>query len=141
MSGDPLGLKCDFDPSDPPKNLIITYGAEIKRALEAKDMLAGMGVECGVILVERIRPRTAILDYLAGVSAGRHIVFAEEGVKTGGLASTALSELAAGGHLADCCFEIAAIEDSFASPDTPSDIFDYVGLSARALASRFVGEV
>ena len=32
-----------------------------------------------------------------------------------------------------CEYRIAAIDDSFASPDTPCDLYDFVGLSAEKL--------
>ena len=35
-------------------------------------------------------------------------------------------------------FDIAAINDSFASPSEPCDLYDYVGLSPEKLANYFL---
>lgn len=134
----PLGLKCDFDHQNPPKNLIVTYGTQVKRAIAAADILADRGIGCGVILVEKIRPNAEIVKYISEYANGRHIVFAEEGIKTGGFASTTIADLAEMSAIAECKIEIAAIDDNFASPDAPCDLYDYVGLSPERLAERFL---
>ena len=136
---DPLSLKFDFDPKVPPQNIFVTYGTEVGRVIGAADILKSHGMECGIILAERIRPRDELLAYLASLPEGSHVVLAEEGIKTGGLASTLLAELTERGAASSSRFEIAAIDDSFASPDTPCDVYDYVGLSSARLAERFLG--
>lgn len=138
MPKDKFSLKLSFDPAHPPKNIIVTYGTEVKRVLGAVDILAERGIECGAILTERIRPCVALVNYLLQIGDGRHILFAEEGIKTGGLASTVLAQLAERGMPSGCVFDIAAIDDNFASPSIPCDIYDYVGLSAGKLAERFM---
>jgi hypothetical protein len=37
-------------------------------------------------------------------------------------------------------YEIAAINDNFASPTQPCDLYDYVGLSSEKIAAYFIGE-
>lgn len=138
ITEDRFSLKLSFAPEHPPKNIIVTYGTEVKRAIAAVDILAERGVACGVILAERIRPSGAVIDYLLRNGAGRHILFAEEGIKNGGFASTIVAQLAEKGLPDGCILDVAAIDDNFASPSTPCDIYDYVGLSARKLAERFM---
>ena len=138
VSTDPLSLKCSFDPINAPKNIFVTYGQQVERTLAAADALVKRGIDCGVLLVERIKPYEPLVDYLSGIASGRHIVFAEEGVKNGGAGATVLSMLAERGASSDCIFDIAAIDDSFLVPDTPCDIYDYAGLSADKLMRYFL---
>ena len=72
-----------------------------------------------------------ILSKLKGV------VYAEEGIKCGGAAQNTLSALLdMGFDLHSVKYEIAAIDDSFASPTEKCDLYDYVGLSAEKLAGK-----
>lgn len=136
--GDELSVKCTFDPKMPPKNIFITYGKVTERVLAAADELSASAIECGVILAERIKPYEPIVDYLTGIIHGRHVVYVEEGIKTGGAASTVLAMLAERGALSECIFEIAAIDDNFLIPDEICDIYDYAGLSASRLKKYFL---
>ncbi len=138
ISGDQLSIKCSFDPKEVPKNIFVTYGKETERVLAAADELAASGIECGVILAERIKPYEPLVDYLSGIIHGRHVVYVEEGIKNGGAAATVLAMLAERGALSACRFEIAAIDDNFLIPDEICDIYDYAGLSASRLERYFL---
>ena len=79
-----------------------------------------------------------LVEILSKLSAGRHILVAEEGIRNGGLGMTLLAELAERGALTDSRIEVAAIDDSFVLPDKVIDVYDYVGLSPKRLALRFL---
>ena len=137
---DPLSPKCNFDVAAAPKNIIVTYGKQLERVILARDILSERGIECGIILAERIKPTSAVIDLLLPLLRDRHILFAEEGVKRGGFATAVVAELAERGIPTDCRIDVAAIDDSFASPETPCDIYDYAGLSGARLAEYFINE-
>ena len=134
-----IGIKTDFDPANPKKKLFVTYGSIAKKVIEAKRMLSDEGVDVGIILVERIKPYHPTVDFLRKViSSGTHVVYVEEGIKFGGAAMITKDSLFSSGALTDVRFDIAAIEDGFANPAEPCDLYDYVGISPSKLAAYFL---
>ena len=94
----------------------------------------------GVVLLEVLKPydyaARAALPYISGA---RRILFAEEGIKNGGAAMLmreALEQL--GVDLSAREYLISAIDDNFASPTEPCNLYDYVGLSAEKLAEKML---
>ena len=133
------GVKFDFDPSKPPKNIYVTYGSIVERVMEAKDILTRQGVDVGIVLVERIKPYAPAVECIAQLlGEDSHVVYVEEGIKYGGAAMITRDSLTEMGALSRVKFEIAAIDDSFATPKTPCDLYDYVGLSGEILAVYFL---
>lgn len=133
-----FGIRCDFNTDNTPANIFITYGKLIERVIEASDILCARGIECGIVLVERLKPYDPLVDFLVGITKGRHILFAEEGIKNGGAAMITRDMLWERGALADCEFDIAAINDDFLSPTELCDIYDFAGLSSEKLAGYFL---
>ena len=135
---DRLGIRTSFPREAPPARLIVTYGMQVTRALEAAELLADRGLSVGVVLLERLLPHASVAEALAPIVRGAtHVVFAEEGVRTGGVSVGVSAELYRTGALTPATrVDIAAIDD-FAAPEGVCDLYDAVGLSARALAARF----
>lgn len=134
---DPLGLKLDFDEKDAPERIFVTYGSQLSRVRDARDLLSEDGIMCGIIIAERIRPAFKLVSLLEKLAPGRHIVFAEEGIRSGGVAETVMNELASRGVLANSRFDIAAIEDSFLIPEEMIDIYEYAGIGKNSLRNYF----
>lgn len=133
------GLKLDFDPSAPPKNIFLTYGQIAENVIEAKNLLAEAGIDVGIVLIERIKPYLPTVSFLSGIiTDGSQLVYAEEGIQTGGAAMITRDLLLGGSRQSGVRFDIAAINDSFASPQEPCDLYDYVGLSPYKLAKYFL---
>ncbi len=134
-----FGARCDFDLENIPKNIFVTYGQIAEKVIVAERILASRGIECGAVLLERIRPcddTVAILKPL--VEAGAHIVYVEEGIKNGGAAMLTREALIdSGAEFDPSAFDIAAIDGNFASPTEICDLYDYVGLSPEKLAEYF----
>ena len=138
-SDNSTGIKLDFDPATPPQQLYITYGSIAERVIEAKKALASRGIRVGIVLIERIKPYAPAKDFLRTViSDGTHAVYVEEGIKNGGAAMITRDALFEDGALSGVKFEIAAIDDSFANPTEPCDLYDYVGLSKEKLVAYFL---
>ena len=132
------GVRCDFDPGVPPKNIFITYGSIADKVIDAKKILEDRGIETGIILVEQIKPYDNAVNFIkALVSEGSHLVYVEEGVKNGGAAMITRDSLLEAGVLGNVQFDIAAIDDGFATPTELCDLYDFVGLSAEKLAAYF----
>lgn len=133
-----VGIKLDFDPANPPKRIFVTYGSIVKKVIEAKEILSNEGIEVGIILVERIKPYLPTVDFIRKIaSVGTHIVYVEEGIKCGGAAMITRDSLLCGGST-EVKLDIAAIEDGFANPSEPCDLYDYVGISPSKLAAYFL---
>lgn len=131
-------IAIDFDPVCPPKRLFITYGNMLDRVMGAAELLREGGEEVGVILLESIKPYSPVADGLISlVSSADRILFCEEGIKYGGAGEIMRDELLMRGlDIGRSEYIIAAIEDDFASPKTPVDLYDHVGLSSKCLAEK-----
>lgn len=133
-----LSFKTDFTADSVPENIFITYGTIADNVLLAKEELIGRGESVGIILLEILKPYDIIArrvkDYLIGA---KKILFVEEGIKNGGAGMILREELSAIGYdFSDCAYEIAAIDDNFAAPEAPCDLYDYVGLSPRKIIEK-----
>ena len=102
------------------------------------DALRTEGIGVGVILVETLKPYGAVAEKLLPLlKNAKRIVYAEEGIKCGGAAMITREELILRGlDMSKTEYRIAAIDDNFASPDTPCDLYDYVGLSKEKLVEK-----
>lgn len=127
-----FGLRADFSLDARPSVLFITYGQIAERVLEAERMLMQQGIVAGTILLETLTPYAKTAELLRPyLSASKKIIFVEEGIKNGG-AGMILSSLLAD----DFKIEVLAIDDSFAKPAAPCDLYDFVGLSPEKIAAR-----
>lgn len=132
------GVRADFDPKSPPKNILITYGAITSEALDAQ---AECGRErLGILLLEKLKPYAdtarAIAPYLTSEA---NLLFLEEGIESGGAAVSclaALREEMKEDFPASC--EILAIRDHFASPTEPCDLYRYCGISREDILQKLV---
>lgn len=128
-----ISLRTDFDGSLPPKLIFITYGKIAEKVIGAASLLEREGLKTGIVLLEALKPYSETADRLRPLlSNAARVVFVEEGIKNGG-AGMILGEL-----LRDlkCEYEIAAIDESFASPKERCDLYDFVGLSEGKIAER-----
>ncbi len=129
---DNFEINADFANDSLLSVLFITYGSITSRVLEAENLLKEKGIKVGTLLLERLAPykecAERIRPYLARVEK---VLFVEEGIKNGGAGMILSSLLSDSKHI-----EVAAIEDSFAKPSSPCDLYDFVGLSAERIAER-----
>ena len=117
----------------------MTYGGLTARVVCAEEILIEKGIECGIILAERIKPYAPLCDFISKlIQKGSRIVFAEEGIKNGGAAMIIGEMLRERGFSSADSYRIAAIDDSFLVPDTPCDIYEYAGLSPSRLSNYFI---
>lgn len=139
LSDDPLcRISLDFETSKSPEYIFITYGNLVDRVNNAAELLRGEAMNVGVILLESLKPFCATAEKLLPIiSSAKRVVFAEEGIKSGGAGELLLEELINRGFdTANTRYTISAIDDNFASPTEPCDLYDFVGLSAERLAEK-----
>ncbi len=131
-------VSADFDITNVPENIFITYGTLLTRVLDAASRLRKEGYSVGVLLIESIKPYGPVADALLPVVCrAKRIVYAEEGIKNGGAAQIMGGELISRGlDLCKTDYRVVAIDDNFASPDSPCDLYDYVGLSVEKLINQ-----
>ncbi len=135
-----VGISADFDISNPPEYVFVTYGKILDSVLEAEAFLRAKGLSVGLILTEVIKPYDFITEALMSLSGkAKRILYVEEGIENGGAAVLTMNSLRKSGFdFGVTDYRIAAIDDSFVSPDEPSDIYDYAGLSPRKLVERML---
>lgn len=128
----------NFDVNNPPRNIFITYGSIYDRVVCATKILSDDGVDSGIILVETIKPYDKVAELiLPMLSSCRRVLYVEEGILNGGAAEITKRELErCGFDSSKVEYRIAAIDDCFASPDYPCDMYDYVGLSPTKIAEK-----
>ena len=133
-----IGVRYDFDPAMPQKNIFVTYGKIAEKVIDAKMLLAECGIDAGIVLVEKIKPYADAVAFLKDlIGEGTHVLYVEEGIKNGGAAMITRDQLFEAGALIGARFDIAAIDGGFASPTEPCDLYGYVGLSPEKLAMYF----
>lgn len=133
-------IRADFDTENIPDRLFITYGTIVEKVSSAADILRREGKEVGIILLETIKPYDPVVDRLLPIIQSASVVlYAEEGIMNGGAAEITYRELSQRGFdFNKTKYIISAIDDNFASPSSPCDLYDYVGLSAKKLAKKMI---
>jgi 1-deoxy-D-xylulose-5-phosphate synthase len=117
---------------------IVAIGRMVGAAKEAAELLAGDGIDVGVINARWLKP---IDPRLVDEWATRYplLLTAEDGVASGGLGAAVLEALAPSGGAGKV--RVAALPDSFLPHGKGSDILAQHGLSAAGLAERIRVEV
>lgn len=126
------GLKySDFGAS--PKAAIISYGRLADNAFEAARILNGRGIESRVIRLNSLSPlpSQSVFDLVKETDI---ILFAEEGIKNGGIAQRFFADAAEAGILNEKHCIIKAIDGEFPPHGSNEQLFEALGLSAEAIA-------
>ena len=120
----------DFDAQSPPPVVIISYGRVCARAIEAAARRDG---QVGILLLERLLPLDHCVSFLQqllrhGVT---HLIFLEEGIKTGGVGQQLVERLMPTATRMD----VLAISPSFVCENGSlgDDILNAAGLSVERL--------
>ena len=134
-------IRSTFDKNDAPKHVFVTYGTQVSRVMEAVDILAKENIRAGILLLEELKPYSDIASIVEKYTDGAEkILFVEEGIKNGGAGMLLAEALYKLGVTLENRYDIAAIDDNFASPSTPCDLYEYLGLGPVSLAERMAGK-
>ncbi|GAA5186664.1 1-deoxy-D-xylulose-5-phosphate synthase [Rugosimonospora acidiphila] len=117
--------------------LVVAVGALARTALEAADLCAQRGVETTVVDPRWVKPLSPELLRLAA----RHqvVVTVEDGLRTGGVGTVLLQELADAGVTADV--RVLGVTDGFPEQGTRAEVLAEAGLTARSIADAVVRAV
>ncbi len=121
------------DFGDNAKSAIITYGRLQANAVKAAELLNKNGKSARVISLTTLSPLPTenIIKLLNGID---NIVFAEEGIKNGGVAQRLCAELTERGELNGKRFIIKAIDGIFPDHGSNNDLLDSLSLSPESIA-------
>ena len=123
------------------QNLIITYGAIVDMALDARELMHLSGENVDILLIEQLKPYDTLADAIRPYLEGKaRVLFLEEGIYYGGAGMILHEKLSGNGLLDNIKARVYAIDDNFASPTSPCDIYEYLGLSAMNIKNYFISE-
>ncbi len=122
-----------LDIGENPKSAIITYGRLTENAYDAAVILNKKGISARVISIKTLSPLpiARINELLCGIES---IVFAEEGIKNGGIAQRLCAEMAESGAICKKRFCIKAIDGVFPQHASNKELLELLGLSPEAIA-------
>ncbi len=122
---------CDYGSS--PIDAIITYSRLTENAIATAKARIENGKSTRVISISRLSPLPVndISAVLGGIS---NIIFAEEGIKNGGIGQRLCSDLTENGTLKNKNFKILAIDGIFPQHGSNAELLDVLGLSPEAIA-------
>ena len=121
---------------------IICYGRVVNEAITAANSLKKLGIACGVILLERLLPldipAKAILNIARSAKANSPILFAEEGIKNGGLAMCLYEKIRADASMQERKYIIKAVENGFIKLKKGQNVFSACDVSAPDIAAALI---
>lgn len=125
---------------DNPKSALITYGRLTESCITAARACEKAGEPTRVISLTQLQPLPldGIFAALKGID---NIVFAEEGIKKGGIGDRLCSEMAQSGLLQDRRFVVKAIDGVFPPHGSNAEILEELGLSPKDIACEVIAGV
>lgn len=121
-----------------PDVTVVTYGRIVTEALTAAKALAARGITVQILLCEVIAPVASAVKALLPLIAGKAVLLVEEGVRHGGFAESAATELEM--HGKRLLYRILAIENAFLPLKRGETPAAAAGIDAGAIA-RTVNEM
>lgn len=135
-----LDLRCDFDIADELNCIIITYGDIAREALRAEKMFEASGINCGTILLEKLKPydKTAerIIQYI-GFKC-ETVIFLEEGIMNGGAALCLYEKLRNHKGFENKRYIIKAIDDDFILGEKGKSLLQSAKLTAEDIINSYL---
>lgn len=131
---------CDFPEDEIPELIYVTYGRIYERVISARMRLSEDGKKAGVIVLETLKPYDRVARLVYDYVNSKRVLFVEEGIKNGGAGEILHEELMKLGLSSITEYRIAAIDDNFASPGYPVDLYEYTGLSENDLVLKMKEE-
>ena len=128
------------DFSDTVQNLFVTYGQIAEEVIKAKELLCAKGIDCGIIILEKLKPIDYFTDGILPILKGaKNVIFVEEGIKNGGVGMIFENILRSFDFSpTEFKYKISAIDDTFVSPMEICNLYDYAGISAEKLAKKMM---
>ncbi len=118
--------------------VFIAVGCAVGYCIEAKRKLSEIGIDSGIVLIEKLKPYSDAIPFvLECIKGAKKVLFVEEGIKNGGFSMIFKDALENASMVTrNIEIDVCALDDNFASPDFKVDLYDYAGLSPDKLAAR-----
>lgn len=116
--------------------VIITYGTELTEAQRAQKALLCEGISVGIVLLEELTDTDGIIRSGIIPQSARAVLFAEEGVRSGGAGMMIFDKLSRAGVLDGKASSILAIDDPFVRGKKGESIKKTAGISADDIISE-----
>lgn len=124
---------CYSDFGASPEAAVISYGRLADNAFRAAEKLSERGISSRVMRLCRLSP-LPLEDIFSLIKDTNTVVFAEEGIKNGGIAQRFFADAAEAGMLGGKNCIIRAIDGEFPSHGSNDKLFECLGLSADSIA-------
>ena len=129
-------LQSDFNARETLDAVIITHGRIVTEAIRAEQLLAERGICAGTLLLEQIKPYSAVAERIAPrlPESARAVVFLEEEIREGGmgmLLSDAMRDLPA---MRNKTVRILALQNAFLTAEVGKTLFETAGLDGASIA-------
>ncbi len=125
----------DFDDKESNRVVIITYGRIVTEALAAANKLRAQGIECGIILLETLKPYSVPAERIAKwlPSGPCAVIFLEEGIKNGGAGMITFDTLNSryAKIMKNKNTQVLAIDDNFAIRTQDESLYRTAKISAN----------
>ena len=122
------------DYGNAPKSAIITYGRLLESSHKAAEILAENGESVRVICLKRLSP-LPLDEIFASLTDVSRIVFAEEGIKNGGIAQRLSAEMTEKRYLDGRRYKIMAIDGVFPEHASNGELLKSLSLSPADIAN------
>ena len=134
-----LDMRCDFDYEDKVWCVIVTYGDIVTEALKAEKLFATMGIKCGTVLLEKLKPYDEIATKLSAVipDSCDTVIFLEEGIRNGGAANCIYDKLRVLPLFDRLKYRILAIDDDFVIGEKGKTLRESAGLRAEDIIDAY----
>lgn len=134
-----FGVRANFDEGCNPDVVILTYGGIINKVISAAEILREKEINVGIVLIERLKPYEALASEVRKyISSTKKTVFVEEGIRYGGAGMLLFDAMKKSGIELKSEYIHIAIDDNFASPTEPCELYSYLGLSAEKIADKII---
>ena len=131
-NGETMGFVFDFAEDKVPEKIILTYGKVASEALAAADAVRANGIDCGVLLLEQLKPVLPDEERLLAIlSQAKKLVYLEEGIRAGGAGMLLVDALRARGIHVPCT--VLAIDDDFVEIMPGGNAFAAAGIDRNAV--------
>lgn len=123
--------------------VLITHGRIVSEVMKARRMLSELGVCCGIILAEFIRPFDTLKLKISEVlpSTVKNIIFVEEEIRNGGFGMIMTDRMTRDVKYKDVIFTTIAPDDNFVIPKAGESLYHAAGISAEQITDIILSRI
>ncbi|MBR6708631.1 MAG: 1-deoxy-D-xylulose-5-phosphate synthase, partial [Clostridia bacterium] len=137
------GARVNYDDPETLDAVIITHGRIAAEALAASDLLRERGINCGIILLELIKPFDRAAAQIAAHLPRRAgvVLFLEEEIRAGGMGMLLSDALRQNPDMQNKTVRILAVDDNFAHRTANLPVWTAAGLDRTAIVAEITANL